>query len=238
MLQKQLKRRKKEALLFFLIIIAGYVIGVFSMLLISRKSAGEAAEKEVVLIGTVLAMTIGVCLQFFVDIFTFLQEFNIAISMGQTRKSFVWCYEFVSLLELLAVTIILRGFAEIEQLIYCIAVPDIKFLVKADVLVQLKIIVPIILGITAVQMLIQALLLRFGMKAFWGIWIVWMTLAFSPSVLSQNKALAEKMVNMAAVLFGVAVHLGEVFWIMAGVILAGIMAGTAWGFLRRQQVTM
>lgn len=234
MIQKQLRRRKKEALFLLLIIIVAYLVGILMMIIISKKSA----EKEVFLVGTVLAMIIGAGLQFFSNILTFLQEFNIAISMGQTRKSFVWCYELVSFLELFAITVILRGLAEIEQLIYNIVMPDGKFLIRADVLVQLKIIVPIILGMTAVQMLLQALLLRFGMKAFWVIWIGWMLLCFSPSALRQNEVLSEKAANLAAALFTVVSHLGAVYWIMAGVILAGIMVGTAWGFLRRQQVTI
>ena len=213
---------------------AAYLIGVFVMLIASKKNT----EKEVFLIGTVLVMIIGACMQFFIDIFTFLQEFNIAISMGQTRKSFVWCYEFVSFLELFAITVMLRGLAEIEQLIYRIAMPNGRFLIKADMLVQLKIIVPIILGMIAVEMLLQAMLLRFGMKAFWVIWIIWMLLAFFPSTVMQNKVLSEKAANLAAALFSVAAHLGTMFWIMAGVILIGIMVGIAWRFLCRQQVTM
>lgn len=234
MIQKQIKRRKKEALVFLLIMLGVYAVSLTAALIIGKKSE----EKEMFMIATLIAAAVGVGIPLFGDMFTFLLEFNIAVSMGQTRKSFVWCYELVSVLEFLAVIVISRALAEAEQMVYRMAMPDVEFIVKTDVIFQIKIIIPVILGLTAVQMFIQAMLLRFGLKAFWTMWLVWMALSLSPSALSRNQALSNKIYNTAKPLLITAAGFTAAFWILAGVIAAGILMGAAWGFLRKQQVTM
>lgn len=238
MLVKQLKRRRQEALIGFFIMIGTYLLMVVGVLMIENYNKEMQKLQQVFVIGTLATMVVCFFLQLFVDSFWFLGEFNMAISMGQTRKSFVWCYELVSVLELFGMIGILRGLAAVEEGVYHWLLPGAKIIIAADVIFQWRILVGIVLGMIALQMLIQAMLLRYGMKVLWVMWIVWMLVAYTPHFLSRNSGFAGMVNQIMGWGFWMIGRFGGNFWIGVGAGIAGVIVGIAWKFLRRQQVTM
>lgn len=239
MLKKQIKRREKEVLIG-----CSIMIGIYLFVLLIVLGVGiyqkQTTYTTIVASGSLFALIIGIFLKFFIESFYFLREFNIAISMGQTRKQFVWYYELVSLLEMFLMVGFVRGLWAIEEGIYYFVIPRVKFLVQTDMIFNWKRNILIIFGMVAIQMLMQALLLRYGMKIYWGIWIIWMLLCYTPSILSthSDSVIAGKFIAFIKWFIHIATEFGESFWIGIGMIASGILVGIAWLFLRKQQVTM
>lgn len=235
MIQKQLKRREKEIMIGFLILIGVYFF-VMGVVLVAGIYGNRIYE--VFMVGTLFAMGAGFSLQVFVSSFCFLREFNMAISMGQTRKRFVWCYELISVLEFLAITVLGRVFWAFEEQVYHWVIPKAHILFRAEVIFGWKQIIMIVLGAVAVQMLLQALVLRYGIKVYWGVWFIWMLVAYVPRMLHRDSIIARKGIAFMEWVVRMSVEFGENFWILAGLGVYGGLIGIAWMFLRRQQVTM
>ena len=110
---KQIKRRTTETLQYLAIMAGGFLVGVAIVSAVALYF-GDGKEEGIFQLGVILALVITVFLQGFGTIFSFLGEFNLAISMGQTRKSFVWAYEAVSVIQIvvMAAVAFLMGFVE------------------------------------------------------------------------------------------------------------------------------
>ena len=235
MLKKQLKRREKELIIGLFILIGVYFLVMGVVLTMGIYGNGL---QEVFMAGTLFSMVLGLLLSSFIGPFSFLQEFNMAISMGQTRKRFVWHYELVSVLEFLAMAVLGKGFLVLEEQIYRWVMPEVRFLFRLDWIFEWKHVVIIILGVVAVHMLMQALVLRYGMKVYWGIWFVWMLLAYTPNLLSKDSAIVQKGMAFVGWVIQIAAEFGRNFWTLIGLGVFGGLVGIAWIFLRKQQVMM
>lgn len=239
MIKKQLKRRQKEALLKFLILLGVYVFVVILMLGIEiyNREKQMVFQKQIIPAGSLFAGITGLFLYFLGESFYFFREFNLAVSMGQTRKKFVWCYEIVSILEVVVWIILLRGFVAIEEELYHWLLPEAVFLVKGTTIFQWKIIFAVLPLVASVQMLVQALVLRYGIKIYIGIWLLGMLLAYTPQMM-KSSLLVQKGIALAKWAEQISKQFGEIIWI--GMIFAAvcILGGIAWGFLRKQQVTI
>ena len=235
MLEKQLKRREKEAGIGFLIMMGIYLLAI-GIVLVVKVHLGSISEGFVA--GTLSAAVIAACLWVFADSFYFCREFNIAVSMGQTRKQFVWCYELVSFLEILGMVVLVRGLWAVEEGIYHWLVPEAKIVFGAEEIFWRKGIWIWVLGVIAGQMLLQALLLRYGLKIYWVIGFGGILLAGIPRMISENSGIARKGREIVEWIAGAAAEFGENVWILIGVVVSLGAVGIAWMFLRRQQVVM
>ena len=79
----QCKTRKMEVLQFLAVAFGSYVFGIIVMMIIR---ANTMEENECVTLGMLIAMAALVFMHFFGIIFSFVGEFNMAISMGATRR--------------------------------------------------------------------------------------------------------------------------------------------------------
>ena len=70
-------------------------------------------------------------------------------------------------------------------------------------------------GLKSVSYTHLAVILRFGMKAFWAIWAIWMFVTLVPAKLIENEALAAKMHQ-----FGMQIGFGNIvqYLVVVGVI--------------------
>lgn len=227
----QCKTRKMEVLQFLVAAFGGYVFGIIVMMIIRAN----IVEKECVTLGMLIGMIILVFMHFFGITFSFIGEFNMALSMGATRKSFVGSYALFNMVELAGLELLLFVLGKIELALISVIYPQCEIILDVTQYFQWKYLLAVIVGMTVVELFLGAVILRFGMKAFWVVWAIWMFLTLVPVKLSENEVMAAKMHQL-----GEQIGLENIvqYLFAAGVVAAVIMAVLGWNFLKKQRVTV
>lgn len=227
----QCKTRKMEVLQFLVAAFGGYVFGIIVMMIIRANTV----EKECVTLGMLIGMIILVFMHFFGITFSFVGEFNMALSMGATRKSFVGSYALFNMVELAGLELLLFVLGKIELALISVIYPQCEIILDVTQYFQWKYLLAVIVGMTVVELFLGAVILRFGMKAFWAVWAIWMFLTLVPAKLSENEVMAAKMHQL-----GEQIGLENIvqYLFAAGVVAAVIMAVLGWNFLKKQRVTV
>ena len=228
----QCKTRKMEVLQFLAVAFGSYVFGIIVMMIIQ---ANTMEENECVTLGMLIAMIVLVFIHFFGIIFSFVGEFNMALSMGATRKSFVGSYALFNMVELAGLELLLFVLGKIELALISVIYPQCEIILDVTQYFQWKYLLAVIVGMTVVELFLGAVILRFGMKAFWVVWAIWMFLTLVPVKLSENEVMAAKMHQL-----GEQIGLENIvqYLFAAGVVAAVIMAVLGWNFLKKQRVTV
>jgi hypothetical protein len=197
--------------------------------------ANTMEENECVTLGMLIAMAALVFMHFFGIIFSFVGEFNMAISMGATRRAYVGSYALFNMAELAGLELLLFVLGKIESALMRVIYPQREVILDLTQYFQWKYLLAVIVGMTIVELFLGAVTLRFGMKAFWAIWAIWMFVTLVPAKLIENEALAAKMHQ-----FGMQIGFGNIvqYLVVVGVIAAVIMAVLGWNFLKKQSVTV
>lgn len=220
-----------EVLQFLVAAFGGYVFGIIVMMIILANTV----EKECVTLGMLIGMIILVFMHFFGITFSFVGEFNMALSMGATRKSFVGSYALFNMVELAGLELLLFVLGKIELALISVIYPQCEIILDVTQYFQWKYLLAVIVGMTVVELFLGAVILRFGMKAFWVVWAIWMFLTLVPAKLSENEVMAAKMHQL-----GEQIGLENIvqYLFAAGVVAAVIMAVLGWNFLKKQRVTV
>lgn len=228
----QCKTRKMEVLQFLTVAFGSYVFGIIVMMIIR---ANTMEENECVTLGMLIAMIVLVFIHFFGITFSFVGEFNMALSMGATRKSFVGSYALFNMVELAGLELLLFVLGKIELALISVIYPQCEIILDVTQYFQWKYLLAVIVGMTVVELFLGAVILRFGMKAFWVVWAIWMFLTLVPAKLSENEVMAAKMHQL-----GEQIGLENIvqYLFAAGVVAAVIMAVLGWNFLKKQRVTV
>ena len=228
----QCKTRKMEVLQFLAVAFGSYVFGIIVMMIIR---ANTMEENECVTLGMLIAMAALVFMHFFGIIFSFVGEFNMAISMGATRRAYVGSYALFNMAELAGLELLLFVLGKIESALMRVIYPQCEVILDLTQYFQWTYLLAVIVGMTIVELFLGAVILRFGMKAFWAIWAIWMFVTLVPAKLIENEALAAKMHQ-----FGMQIGFGNIvqYLVVVGVIAAVIMAVLGWNFLKKQSVTV
>ena len=220
-----------EVLQFLVAAFGGYVFGIIVMMIIRAN----IVEKECVTLGMLIGMIILVFMHFFGITFSFVGEFNMALSMGATRKSFVGSYALFNMMELAGLELLLFVLGKIELALISVIYPQCEIILDVTQYFQWKYLLAVIVGMPVVELFLGAVILRFGMKAFWVVWAIWMFLTLVPAKLSENEVMAAKMHQL-----GEQIGLENIvqYLFAAGVVAAVIMAVLGWNFLKKQRVTV
>lgn len=220
-----------EVLQFLVAAFGGYVFGIIVMMIIRAN----IVEKECVTLGMLIGMIILVFMHFFGITFSFVGEFNMALSMGATRKSFVGSYALFNMVELAGLELLLFVLGKIELALISVIYPQCEIILDVTQYFQWKYLLAVIVGMTVVELFLGAVILRFGMKAFWVVWAIWMFLTLVPVKLSENEMMAAKMHQL-----GEQIGLENIvqYLFAAGVVAAVIMAVLGWNLLKKQRVTV
>lgn len=220
-----------EVLQFLVAAFGGYVFGIIVMMIIRAN----IVEKECVTLGMLIGMIILVFMHFFGITFSFVREFNMALSMGATRKSFVGSYALFNMVELAGLELLLFVLGKIELALISVIYPQCEIILDVTQYFQWKYLLAVIVGMTVVELFLGAVILRFGMKAFWVVWAIWMFLTLVPVKLSENEVMAAKMHQL-----GEQIGLENIvqYLFAAGVVAAVIMAVLGWNLLKKQRVTV
>lgn len=223
----KMKMGRTEFLQYGAILLAGYLLGLVLCFFLSR------GEGKYVTLGTLVAAIFAAFIHFLGSVFSFVGEFNMGISMGTTRKELVRSYAlflFVQIL-LLEIVLVLFGMAEKALLAGMMPQGELRF----DLTAYMK--PGYLIAIAAVTMVAEifcgAVLLRFGMKAFWVLWAVWMLSAVLLPRLLGNGRLSVWWNRLGLVLGGHMTAAG--IWTAVSAVTA-ILAGISWEILRKQKV--
>lgn len=229
MLKRQWELRKGE-LMLIAIIVASMTLGMSALvnIIVAIVDDGEEFVQMAPAAGIV---GVGISLIFCAG-FTFAGRFNLAISCGETRKSFVWGEFLFTLLEgTIAMGMVLL-ISPIEKIILQAVAGNRIIIDTGKYIFHAEYIIWGVLFIIALIMLCNALTMRYGKIAFWIMWAVWMICSLGSSKIipfimhtEWIKDFLQKVLPATGTL-------------VVGYLLVPVMLGIAWGYLRKQRVTL
>lgn len=152
--------------------------GVFGVVVVRIGVSVDSTVEGYVIIGAFIAVCLGMFVKLMSDIFSFGSKFELAISMGCTRREFLSVYwvenVLFAIVEIAAA--ILFGILETQlgRILYAgtslsVSLNLTSFLLNYKVITGLSLLVP------AVGMFLGTFMLKFQRKAFWVLWAIWMT---------------------------------------------------------------
>lgn len=154
------------------IALAGGVVGVVVALILMGTGAMKG---EYGTIGAAIALIFEIMIMLFVGMFSLQQDFNLAISLGKTRKHYIparFLFWVANCLLCIFAVLIICG---LEKLLYSIVDKGAvctfgieKFLLHPAAFIGVVFLVPTIIMVGG------ALYIRFGAKFSWFVWVLWM----------------------------------------------------------------
>lgn len=229
MLKRQWELRKDELIVLAVIMaVMSLGISLFINILLTVVDGGEEIIQMSPASG---AMGIGVFMVVFVG-FQFSSRFNLAISCGETRKDFVIGYVVFSLIEEVLAFVFLLLVSKLELVILRGIAQDAEVIEIEKYVFQMKYFILGLLFLLAVVILCNALTLRYGKTAFWIIWAIWMICTIFGSKIITFIAHTEWIQDLLQKILSAAGTL------VVGYLLVPAMLGIAWGYLRKQRVTL
>jgi len=150
---------------------------IFGIVLIKIIVSVDSTIEGYAVLGTFVAMFLGIIVTLISAVFSYGAKFNLAVSMGCTRKEFFLSYWGGSLLfvaiEIAAVLVF--GILEtgLGKIMYAnsLLFEEVNFLTY---LMDYRVIAGLLLMVPAVGIFVGALTLKFQTKAIWAMWVVWM----------------------------------------------------------------
>lgn len=99
-------------------------------------------------------------------------RFCLAVSMGQTRRSFLLWDTVLTALAAALGLLVSWGLYRLEDLLYSALYPGYENGMPLDVVYQWKILLPAALVLSVVSLMFGALQMRFGLKGFGAVWLI------------------------------------------------------------------
>lgn len=234
LLKNQWRRRSKELPLLGISAVCLFLVGV---LLFAVIGAGDKNEIFVVPVGTILAMIMAGCIHLFYISYGVVSEFNLAVGMGIARRRFVPGYITFSALELIGIIIVGLFLNRVELLVYRTTMPGVPMAEEVKYLFDVRILVLLVLGMLAAEMLAGALILRFGRWAVIGICFFIIAAVQLPVWMLRWDSLRRAVMAAANWIMNFFGRLG-LFQTTIFIILTELLALlVSWGLMRKQCVT-
>lgn len=230
------KMNKSELLIALGSMLFGMVFGSVMVMLVVLLS-GDADNYA--LMGSFMAFVIWIAVITFIGAFSLERRFGMAVSMGETRKSFIvsqWLImAFNTLLEILVIIIINTVEKAIGEAVYNV---PCDFDVISH-LIDYRIILAAVVVVPSASMFLGMLIAKFQKKAFWGIWVVWMAVSvggarISHLVVENPDSMPARIINAAA---ASAAALGMTGAVLFAVFIGAVLLAVSAIVLRRQPVT-
>lgn len=241
MLLKVIKIRLDELAVYLGSELFGAVVGAGIMALMVYLG-GEDPVTSVFRLGTVLAFIVGCFVQLLLGIFGLFQLFNYEVAFGMTRKNFI-CYDAIVSLIFGIVSLLFVGVLYIAEggilKIFWSAYPE------KDMLGMLNL-TPWVMGLgliaavvclTAMREFFGSLLMRFGNKAFWVTWALWMVIT---TIIPARLSKADQGGVISDLYHGVTrwiANLPAAAWGVTGTILVIAAFVLSWVIIRKQAVS-
>ena len=226
----QYKVRKAELLQFLGITAVGYLIGLIVVFIVMNVAKDNTCATA----GTMLAVIAFAFIHLFGITFSFIGDFNMAISLGATRKSFVAGYALFNLLEIAVLELEIVVFGVVEKFLLENAFPQAVMEIDLTNFFTWNYLTGVLVVFTAVEMFFGAVILKYGMKAFWVLWAFWMIGCLVPINIEKNERLSGTLARLGIFLGGNITSQGIAVLI---IIISIIMVMITWKILRKQRVT-
>lgn len=223
---------------FFVCLMVQFVFYVIGMLLFWAMEPQSEALLTGIPMGSVLGYGAALLLHAIYGIFSLPEKFNLAVSMGETRKRFMWGYLLFGLAELVGVQIAAGILQKVEIAIYGVLFGGTMIdgsPIAGEVLASHLFLIE--LGILAVEMLAGALMLRFSSRVLWGVMAVVLGLPSAQRTLIARGLLPEHILVVQAQTAGKMDMVYAISWLAVYAAVWLLLLAAAWGLLRKQQVT-
>lgn len=208
------------------LVIGGIVDGVFL-----NHTEGEGT----VLLAMLIVAFATVLVHFLAISLGFVGEFNMALSMGATRRAYVGSYAVFNIAEIAVLEVILVLYGYLERAVLQMLQPQSE--IAFDLISYLKVsyLLAMPFAMTILELFFGAVILKYGMKVFWILWAFWMGFSAIMARLSDNDLFAEKLSGLGLAAGGaITVRGGVVF----GTAVCILLAAASWKMLRKQRVTV
>lgn len=216
------------------------VAGIVGMIIVFIIMKTEGDEASYAAIGSLLTLMFGAMIVIVVGIISVQMDFNVAISMGKTRKYYVPAQYLLYMASWALCLGIATILALVEEYLYPSLYPNAESEISMMFLVsEPGITFGLLLLVPAVIMLAGSLVLKFGMKSFWVLWIIWMFGCVGlPRIISAAEDAPDSFWGRAGVAFvnffknmsGTEIGIGMMVLAIAGL-------ATSFLLLRKQRVT-
>lgn len=170
-----LKLHKSSFLISFLVELGGFLFGFLLVNLIMRLDDDPGSW---FCMGTLMALAMGVMVLFLMGGLGYSNEFQLALSMGRTRKAFMASYALRLLLQIIMSYILILAVYHLELAIYPLLFPGYEIEVAFSFLTNWKVILPSALAILVLAMFLGAIYGRYGKKGLWLSYLIWMFCCF------------------------------------------------------------
>lgn len=161
-----------EAIRYGISALIGGILGIVIVLMV-MKFAG--VQEDYACLGSMLSLIMGVGLLFFVGIFTISNDFNLAVSMGKTRKYFVPAKYLALIVDMIVVLLIYKLVNVVELTLYSSLYPSAVCEIAFNVMKGGSVLMlAVILAVPALILLFGGLFMVFSTKFFWILWGLWM----------------------------------------------------------------
>lgn len=229
---------KGELLAYGLFAVGGGIFGVVLWLIIMAAGGVDEGYGN---LGAMMSLMLGILGMVIMGIFSLHQDFNMAISLGKTRRQYVPAKYLLLVCACLFCMLVSVIICKLELMIYPALMPGAEcafnlqgFLLNPVTIFGFVFLVPVVI------VLCGALYLRFGMKFFWFGWVVWMCLcSLVPKVLSAANDEADSIwKRMGNAILDFFVNFDYVKGII-GILLIGVLGlFGAFKLLSKQRVTL
>ena len=226
----QCKVRKAELLQFLGIVAGGYLVGLIIVFIVMNATK----ENSYAMVGTMLAVLLFAFIHLFAISFSFMGEFNTAISLGATRKSFVSGYVLFNLLEIAVLELEIVVFGVVEKFLLENAFPQAVMEIDLTNFFTWNYLSGVLVVFTAVEMFFGAVILKYGIKAYGVLWALWMLITLVPMNIEKNEKLSGELAKLGLFLGGTLTPQGMVVLV---IVLTIVVAAITWNILRKQRVT-
>lgn len=235
---QQLKRlwslQKRDYAIYVPVVLGLYLFGVMLLSLILRFSEEETTYFY---LGTIMGLG-GVALVIFLKHgFIGNIQFQLAISMQQTRRQYLAADLLYSMLELAAGYVLMRGLYQVEIGLYHWLFPQYTLEVSFDLVFQWRFIFPVAAGVLILSQFCSAIYGRFGMKGFLGLYFGFMLVMIG---VPRLVALLPQLQNGAIGAWVASVFAATpiTVWIALGAALLGVLLWISIRMLLKQSVKL
>lgn len=227
----------QDMLGFSLYSLFGGVVGILlTIIIITIDGSGESYAQ----VGALISLLIGMLVYLFAGIFSMANDFNLAISMGKTRKYYgpakylLFAFGFVIMMAASALI------GMVEELLYPALYPGIVCEgAFGKILLQPMIIFGVTLIGAMLVMLFGALILRFSSRIYIFVWALWMflTMSFSKLAASLHEEQPSVWGKIAKGVVSFVENATGLQLVLLVLSIAAVGLAVAFGFLRKQRVT-
>lgn len=234
MLIKTMKLRLDELALYAAGNLGVFLLGSLLLRLVTYFGGSEP-DYTVFRLGTIMAWCLFCFLAIGMGMFGMSVHFDWYVGFGRTRKSFFicdmateFCWNLLSLMMIWGLSFLEGG---ILKLFYGSYQEEIKDLWG----IWFGCMIPILaLLLVLIRELTGTLIMRFGNKAFWVMWAIWMIICLAPGKIASDKnGAVEKMIErITAWITGMSIA----GWAIMGSVLVILMLAVSWMLMRKQMV--